>query len=717
VQTTPGVYFEFVNRRTSLRPLRTDIGAFMGYAMQGPVLLPVKIENWRQFLAVFGGFTGYAHLAYAVRGFFDNGGATCYVVRIADPDSVQVAAWFAPLSTVAPEPQITIWASYYGQAVRAGLPIRVENYLPAGFPAEASPGAWGNHLAVSLLPHSLGTTHSDGAQPEDTRSSYVSSLTGFYIGSYVRVIAGVHAYTRRITAIDPATRRLLWDQALPAGAAAQALQLETVEFTLLVHLDGQVIERFTGLAFHSDHPQFAERQIADNSSVVRLRLGMPADASALLDAWSDTNQWSLVDRQVLIGGRDGLATVNRDQYVAMALPALAKVNEVSFLAAPDLVLQGIPELLSRDFLTDVDCQILDAVPQGKISGIVRDANSTFPQPIAGVAVHYRRGSGDAVAVGTTTATTDHIGAFAMTGMPVGAVTLLFQRVDYMDLEITTEARLSLPTEPAIFLMSPRSQPAIFDTGTIFDVQDALVQHAIQNGCVALLDPPYDLLDLEQVQSWRRRFDSSFAALYYPWLLVDVDPVSGMREVPPSGHMAGIIARTDLQRGIANAPANAVIDGIRAVTHAVGEIEHGILNPLGINCVRVLPGRGIRIYGARTLGSEGALRYINARRILLSIEKTIVATTQWAVFEPNDHVLRQALSISLNTYLALLWRQGALVGASADAAFRVRCDEENNPPTIRDAGQLIVDIDVALTIPYEFIHFRLGRTEEAVEIRE
>jgi hypothetical protein len=689
----------------------------MGYALQGPVLMPVKVENWRQFMAVFGGFAGYAHLAYAVRGFFDNGGAACYIVRIADPEQVQVAQWSAPLSTASAKPQITVWASYFGQAVRAGLPPRVENYLPPGLPIEASPGTWGNRLAVSLLPHSLGITRSDLVQPEDTRSSYVDSLTGFYVGSYVRVTTGGNAYTRRIIAIEPSTRRLTWDRALPAAAAGQQLQIETVEFSLFVHQDGQLIERFIGLAFHSDHPYFAQRQIADNSGAVRLTVGLPADESTLPDAWSDSNQWPLVDRQLLTGGHDGLVSVGRNHYIAMALPALAKVGEVSILAAPDLVLHTTSEAVSRDFPAEIDCQILDPVPRGMIKGIVRDANSSASQSIAGVNVRYRRGVGDAVAVGTMLTTTDHTGAFEMTGMPAGAVTLLLQRAGYLDLEITTEARLSPPEEPAIFLMVPRSEPAIFDTSIIFDVQDALVQHAMQNGCVALLDTPYSLLDPELVQSWRRRFDSSFTALYYPWLLVDVDPALGMREVPPSGHMAGIIARTDIQRGLAYAPANAVIGGIRAVSHQVDDVDHGVLNPLGINCIRVLPGRGIRIYGARTLSDNGALRYINARRILLSIEKTIVATMQWAVFESNTHVLRQALSRSLTTYLALLWRQDALVGASADAAFRVRCDEENNPAQIRDMGQVIADIEVALTVPYEFIHFRLARTEEAVEIRE
>src|SRR5690606_4712304 len=178
--------------------------------------------------------------------------------------------------------------------------------------------------------------------------------------------------------------------------------------------------------------------------------------------------------------------------------------------------------------------------------------------------------------------------------------------------------------------------------------------------VALLDPPREALSVEAIRTWRARFDSAHAALYFPWILAD-DAAGNLRAVPPSGHVAGLIARTDLARGVHRAPANFVLQGARALTLDVDDAAQGLLNPLGINCLRVLPGRGLRVYGARTLSSDAAWRYLNVRRLLLMIEEAIEDGNQWAVFEPNNEVLRQALAFNLNAFLGTLWRQGALAG--------------------------------------------------------
>ena len=188
-------------------------------------------------------------------------------------------------------------------------------------------------------------------------------------------------------------------------------------------------------------------------------------------------------------------------------------------------------------------------------------------------------------------------------------------------------------------------------------------------------------------------------------------------MPPSGHVAGLIARTDLTQGVHRAPANSLLAGVKALTGTVDDAQQGILNPLGVNCIRLLPGRGIRVYGARTLSSDAAWRYLNVRRLLLMIEEAVEDSNQWAVFEPNNAVLRQALSHSLNSFLDGLWRQGALAGDSPEAAYQVKCNDENNPPPVVDGGQIVADIAVAPTIPFEFIRFRLGRTVEAVEVNE
>jgi phage tail sheath protein FI len=182
-------------------------------------------------------------------------------------------------------------------------------------------------------------------------------------------------------------------------------------------------------------------------------------------------------------------------------------------------------------------------------------------------------------------------------------------------------------------------------------------------------------------------------------------------------MAGVIAQTDLTIGVHKAPANVELAWAQDVTTAVDSNIQGILNPLQINCTRLLAGRGLRIYGARTLSSDTSWLYINIRRLLMLIEKSVEISTQWSVFEPNDYYLRQSLVLAISSFLESLWKKGALSGGSAADSFFVKCDEENNPPGLADLGQPIVEVGVAPTYPAEFVIFRIGRTKDALEITE
>ena len=142
-----------------------------------------------------------------------------------------------------------------------------------------------------------------------------------------------------------------------------------------------------------------------------------------------------------------------------------------------------------------------------------------------------------------------------------------------------------------------------------------------------------------------------------------------------------------------------------------------MNPEGINCLRAFPGRGIRVYGARTLSSRADWRYINIRRLMSMIEEAVDESTQWAVFESHTRRLRQQLILSISGFLERLWQQGALSGANPAEAFFIRCDETNNPPAVVDAGQIITEVGVAPTFPAEFVIFRMGRTVAELEIVE
>jgi phage tail sheath protein FI len=244
-----------------------------------------------------------------------------------------------------------------------------------------------------------------------------------------------------------------------------------------------------------------------------------------------------------------------------------------------------------------------------------------------------------------------------------------------------------------------------------DLQGKIIAHCENMGDrMAILDAPPSLLP-QDILEWRMNtagYDSKFATLYYPWLEV-MDPLTNQPlMIPPSGHVAGVWCRTDSTRGVHKAPANEVVLGANGLGFQITQEEQGGLNKVGINCIRSFPGRGIRIWGARTLSSDPEWRYLNVRRLFNYIAESIMEGTQWSVFEPNDHRLWMQLRIAATNFLTRTWREGALFGASPDQAFYVKCDSETNPPDVIEAGQVIVEIGIAPVKPAEFVIFRISQ---------
>jgi hypothetical protein len=259
------------------------------------------------------------------------------------------------------------------------------------------------------------------------------------------------------------------------------------------------------------------------------------------------------------------------------------------------------------------------------------------------------------------------------------------------------------------LMSAFLAGALDDKGLIA-AQLAMIAHCENMGDrVAILDSPPNLKP-QQMAKWRREiaaYDSKYATVYYPWIeIVDMNGKPFM--LPPAGHMAGVYARSDSERGVHKAPANEVVRGALGLEMQVTRGEQDILNPMGVNCIRQFPGRGIRIWGARTLSSDPAWRYINVRRLFNYVEESIREGTQWVVFEPNDQFLWSRVTRDITAFLRTVWRGGALFGATPEQAFYVKCDAELNPPEVRDQGQLIVEIGMAPVKPAEFVIFRISQ---------
>jgi uncharacterized protein len=202
--------------------------------------------------------------------------------------------------------------------------------------------------------------------------------------------------------------------------------------------------------------------------------------------------------------------------------------------------------------------------------------------------------------------------------------------------------------------------------------------------------------------------SDYAAVYFPWLRV-TDVARGDISVPPSGHVAGVYARVDSQRGVHKAPANEAVMGVIGAKYPLSDAQQDGLNPQGVNAIRTLDG-SLRVWGARTLGGDlnEEWRYLSIRRLFLFLRKSIYRGTGWVVFEPNDAALWAKIVRNVSAFLTNVWRDGALFGATPQEAFYVKCDEETNPQSVREAGRVVTEIGVAVNAPAEFVVFRISQ---------
>jgi phage tail sheath protein FI len=640
----PGVYCERADAGAPvISPLRTDIAGFVGIARCGPLHTAVAVESWRQFVARFGDVTGAGFLAYAARGFFDNGGRRCWIVRVASP-----------------------------AAAASALVLDDESAAPAWLVRASSPGVWGDDLDLVIR-----ATHRAQTQGRlvGTLGEYleVASVAGFSRAAHVRIAQGPASTALRVVSwVDAENKRLYfvaprpelslaYDAALTGFDANQPLLVESLEYTLLVRQQKRLVASYEALTLVPEHLRYgpavltaiAAEQAPPPIAIDELR---DAAAIALLRPLA-----SLDTETPLAGGADGLAALSIGDFIGepddpfasdadrlrarRGLRALAAVSEVAIVAVPDINIQPL------------------APPrQAPLPPCVPDPCLPPPPPA---------------------------------------------------------------------LAAPRAQtvgdlPPVFGEQEIFAVQAAMVEQCEGlRDRIALIDAPYsvardDTLGIGAVRAWRRQFDSKFAAFYFPWLKAE-DPLrlvdAPTRDVPPCGHVAGFYARTDLKIGCHKAPANDALARVQGATIAVADAAHGVLNDENINAIRSFRGRGLRIFGARTLSSDPDWRFVNVRRLLMMIEKAIDLSCQWAVMEPNNVFTRAKLHLSLTSFLLALWQRGALTGASAREAFFVKCDEENNPAAARADGQLLAEVGVAPSKPFEFVVLRVGRTGNEFEISE
>lgn len=290
------------------------------------------------------------------------------------------------------------------------------------------------------------------------------------------------------------------------------------------------------------------------------------------------------------------------------------------------------------------------------------------------------------------------------------------------------------------ILAEKGEVAIVAAPGFFDVasHNALVAHCeILKDRFAILDPGKDIADEKDVENLTKlatvsgssgnsaegsdglfpgESENGSAAFYAPWIRVrnlfqpDQTQADYHINIPPSGHLAGIYARTDATRGVHKAPANETIRGALNVGYAFTDAEQGLLNSRGVNCIRYFSREGITVWGARTLAPESSeWRYLNVRRLFNMIEESIRVSTGWVVFEPNDMSLWKSIRRDIIAFLTNLWRDGALMGATPEEAFFVKCDSETNPPDIINEGRVVALVGIAPVKPAEFVIFQVSQT--------
>ncbi len=673
----PGVHYQSVDAGSPpVAPLRTDIAGFVGIAERGPVDVPVPVESWQQFASWFGRPVPEGYLALAVRGFLENGGRRCWVVRVASDD---------PLTGHAP-------AGVLVHGVAGGAPAGTSE--PVWRVAAASPGAWGDGLACRLRETRTAQVHTATHDPEG-RWSGVPRVAGFERASLVRVTQAGSAQVllRTVAALDAVSGRLWWVHPEPgAGLPYDApvvgfdpdrpLLLESVDHLLLVQERGRLVRVHEHLSTVPEHPRYGPRLLGAPASpldpvtgrsrvappepvvVEELRAAPSAGVTALTTLAVDP-----AAGRALTGGRAGLSSLREADLVGepvavdddaeavsrkrRGLRALEEIEEVGLLAVPDVLVHPEEPHLTAPLPSCVPDPCLD-------------------EPV------------------------------------VAAV---------------------LPPPPAPDL------PPVFDLEQVYRVQSEMVLQAERlRDRIALLDAPLEVsLDptagVRGVLDWRGRFDTAYAALVWPWLLVG-DPLAegpgggsggpgrdGLRLLPAAGHVAGLVAATDLETGCHRAPANRPVRWALGPSLTVGEEQHAVLNSAGVDVLRTVGGRGLRLLGSRTLSSDPDWRQLPVRRLVSMVEEALETGLQWAVFEPNGFLTRARATMTATFLLDSLHEAGMLAGRVPEESFYVRCDLDNNPPEQREQGQLVVEVGVAPAQPFEFVVLRVGRVGASLEVRE
>lgn len=710
----PGVYIDEFAPGAPIEGVSTSTAVFLGVAEKGPRNVATLVTSWDKFQATFGGFlTGVADawLAQGVYGFFLNGGTLAYVVRVSS----------------ATESSVTLPGRGAGNALVATA--RTE-------------GPAGDTITVSVTDSSrvddaLGrSARAITAVSADKLTLTVADTTGLAVGSLVTVVKGADRETHRIASLTATT--VVLATALGAPDYTNGTLTGTLTVTTLAPATVQAMPSRSVLTMsNAAHGVLAGDAVlitqgADTATAVVDRVsGTSITLAAALTGATDFSGGTLRLADLAVGGRRLRVSAPSTLALNQALPAgsLLRISrggttELVTVASAggDLIVLDGPGLVNGYALDDVDNPPL--LTSAEFDLTVTDAST-------GSTATYARLSMDARHPNHWASVTSPAVVLALPDPPAAP------QADPRPQAGSYPLSGGTADDPVASMQALRNNPGTYlDTlGARQDISlvvvpgstDANLQAALVGHCESLYDR-FAILDsavgadLEGVvdQFATVRSAKGFGALYYPWVQVR-NPATGAMELwPPSGHLAGIYARTDQSRGVHKAPANTNIRGTLGVETLLSNAEQGPLNLMGINVLRVFPGQSQPVvWGARTTAGDldRNWQYVNIRRLFIYLEQSIERGIRGAVFEPNDLALWQKLRRTITNFLTQVWKDGALFGDKAEKAFYVRIDEALNPPSTRSLGRLYIEVGVVPTYPAEFIVLRIGIWDGGAEVSE
>jgi hypothetical protein len=713
---TPGLHRRPLDPIPAERRLaRGDVAALLGYAVRGPVGAPVRIAALSQFEDVFGPPPAHGHLWHAVKGFFESGGRSAYVLRVAPGTAraatVELGSWRATASFpwTMVDPRRLTGAPDLGSAPWTAV---VERQVLAHGPRSPEPGSVGNRLAVVVRRTSRVRSATVPEVLDGGTASRLVSLAGLERWSVLELSqAGAGAVIRLPADLDPVRRSVRWPGPLTGFDLRRSIRVASVEFDVEIHSDGRAVQSFPALAPHPGHTYSLAGVLESGCRFVEMHpLGDPDPD------WTDPVTWPAEGLFGLRGGTDGLEDTTKRTWLDV-LDRVAGLTEAALVAAPDLVLADtVAPPVSSTPPAVVDCADLRPPPQGHLRGTVTEFDPHgVERPLGGVTV-------DVTGPGGLTVTAAD-GSFTLSDIDEGLVTLRLTRQGYEPVEFPAQSSpfRSAPAVPIV--MTRIVTPPALDAEDVLEVQRALADPVrVGPYKIAVVDPPAPHSRLDELLTWSARLgdggvDGARLGFFAPWLLLPGTGTGDPLACPPSGHVCGAFAAAENAIGVHRSGANLPLRYVDATTLAVDDADQAQLNPAGVNAIRAFPGRGIRVFGTRSLAADPQWRFLTVRRIVDAIEKTLEQAVAWMVFEPNNVITRRAVATTAAALLTRLHRDGVLAGAAPEAAFAVRCDLENNPDDSRDAGLLVLDVAVAPTEPYEFVVFRIGHAHDALQVTE